>query len=134
MTVATIAHDPRPLTVLFCDDALIAVDKPAGELSVPGRGADKQHCTWSRACAQWPDALVVHRLDQPTSGLLLFARGADVQRRLSRAFAERRVGKRYVAVVHGLVRDDHGRIEAPLAADWPQRPRQRVDAQSGKPA
>lgn len=118
----------------WSDDALIAVDKPAGELSVPGRGADKQHCTWTRVRARWPDALVVHRLDQATSGVLLFARGAAVQRALSRAFAERRVAKHYIAVVHGLVHEDTGRIELPLAVHWPQRPRQRVDHQAGKPA
>ena len=135
MTDATKAvHDERPLPVWWSDEALIAVDKPAGELSVPGRGADKQRCTWLRVCARWPDALVVHRLDQPTSGLMLFARGQAVQRRLSRAFAERRVVKRYVAIVHGLVRDDCGRISWPLSADWPQRPRQRIDHDRGKPA
>ncbi|HET9206869.1 MAG TPA: RluA family pseudouridine synthase, partial [Burkholderiaceae bacterium] len=113
---------------------LIAVDKPAGELSVPGRGADKQHCTWARVRSEWPDALVVHRLDEPTSGLLLFARGVAMQRRLSRAFAERRVVKRYVAVVRGLVHEETGCIDWPLGADWPQRPRQRIDREAGKPA
>ena len=67
MTAVTIAHAPALQTV-FHDDALVAVDKPAGELSVPGRGADKQRCTWTRVREAWPDALVVHRLDQATSG------------------------------------------------------------------
>jgi tRNA pseudouridine32 synthase/23S rRNA pseudouridine746 synthase len=113
---------------------LVAVDKPAGQLSVPGRGDDKADCTWARVRESWPDALVVHRLDQATSGLMLFARGLHVQRVLSRAFAERRVVKGYVAVVHGLLADDAGCIALPLAADWPQRPRQRVDPVAGKPA
>src|SRR5688500_9173815 len=134
MTDAIIARELHALQVLWSDDALIAVDKPAGQLSVPGRGDDKADCTWSRVREQWPDALVVHRLDQATSGLMLFARGLHVQRVLSRAFAERGVGKRYTAVVHGLVADDTGRIELPLAADWPQRPRQRIDPAAGKPA
>jgi tRNA pseudouridine32 synthase/23S rRNA pseudouridine746 synthase len=134
MIDATVARDPHALVVRFCDDALVAVDKPAGELAVPGRGADKQHCTWTRVRASWPDARVVHRLDQATSGLLLFARGLQVQRALNRALAERRVDKRYVAVVHGLLADDEGRIEFPLAADWPQRPRQCIDPVAGKPA
>ena len=73
--------------------ALLAVDKPAGLLAVPGRGADKQDCLWQRVQARWPDACVVHRLDMATSGLMLFARGADMQRRLSRAFASRQVDK-----------------------------------------
>jgi tRNA pseudouridine32 synthase/23S rRNA pseudouridine746 synthase len=134
MTDETVAAEPHALRVLWRDDALIAVDKPAGQLSVPGRGAALADCTWTRARGQWPDALVVHRLDQATSGLMLFARGLHVQRVLSRAFAERGVDKRYIAVVHGLLTDDTGRIELPLAADWPQRPRQRIDHEAGKPA
>jgi tRNA pseudouridine32 synthase/23S rRNA pseudouridine746 synthase len=134
VTDSAVAHEPHTLQVPWHDKALIAVDKPAGQLAVPGRGDDKADCTWARVRALWPDALVVHRLDQATSGLLLFARGAAVQRALSRAFAERRVDKRYVAVVHGLLADDIGRIELPLAADWPRRPRQRVDRDAGKPA
>jgi tRNA pseudouridine32 synthase/23S rRNA pseudouridine746 synthase len=125
------AGDPA---VVWHDDSLIAVSKPAGQLAVPGRGPDKADCTWVRVRAHWPDALVVHRLDQATSGLLLFARGAAMQRALSHAFAERRVSKRYAAVVHGLPQEDAGCIELPLAADWPQRPRQRVDEHAGKPA
>ena len=134
MTDATVAHDPHALQVLWSDVALVAVDKPAGQLSVPGRGDDKADCTWSRVRMRWPDALVVHRLDQATSGLLLFARGLDMQREMSRAFAERRISKHYVAVVHGLLADDEGCIELALAADWPRRPRQRVDPSDGKPA
>ncbi|MEN9630985.1 MAG: hypothetical protein RJA10_4213, partial [Pseudomonadota bacterium] len=72
------------------DLGLLVVNKPAGLLSVPGRGSDKQDCAWARVRAQWPDALVVHRLDMATSGLLLFARGAVLQRELSAAFAGRR--------------------------------------------
>jgi tRNA pseudouridine32 synthase / 23S rRNA pseudouridine746 synthase len=134
MTDATVTREPHALRVLWRDDALIAVDKPAGQLSVPGRGDDKADCTWTRVRALWPDALVVHRLDQATSGLMLFARGLNVQRMLSRAFAERGVNKRYTAMVHGLLADDTGRIELPLAADWPQRPRQRIDHAAGKPS
>jgi tRNA pseudouridine32 synthase / 23S rRNA pseudouridine746 synthase len=134
MTDETVAPEPHALRVLWSDDALVAVDKPAGQLSVPGRGDDKADCTWARVRESWPDALVVHRLDQATSGLMLFARGLHMQRVLSRSFAERSVDKRYTAVVHGLLADDTGRIELPLAADWPQRPRQRIDSAAGKPA
>jgi tRNA pseudouridine32 synthase/23S rRNA pseudouridine746 synthase len=87
-----------------------------------------------RVQARWPDALVVHRLDMATSGLVLFGRGAAAQRALSIAFAERQVRKRYEAVVAGLPADDAGEITLPLAADWPNRPRQKVDAQAGKPS
>lgn len=120
------------IRVLHADEVLVAVDKPAGLLSVPGRGDDKQDCLWARVRADWPDALVVHRLDQATSGVMLFARGAAVQRALSAAFEQRRVAKRYEAVVAGVVADDIGTIDLPLAADWPNRPRQQVDHARGK--
>lgn len=123
---------PDSVPVLFSDDALVVVEKPAGLLAVPGRGADLQDCVACRVQTMFGDALVVHRLDQATSGLMLLARGVVAQRALSRSFEARQVGKRYVAVVHGLVEDDAGSIDLPLAADWPQRPRQRVDAQAGK--
>ncbi len=122
------------LPVLFVDDALLVLDKPAGLLAVPGRGADKADCLATRAQSRWPDALVVHRLDQATSGLMLMARGAAWQRRLSMAFAQRQVDKHYEAVVRGLCRDDAGEIDLPLIADWPNRPRQKVDWQIGKPS
>src|SRR5512139_1289037 len=114
------------LTCLHADAALLVLDKPAGLLSVPGRGADKQDCASARAQAQWPDALIVHRLDMATSGLLLMARGAEMQRRLSMAFEARQVHKRYVALVAGLVNPpagEWGEIDLPLMTDWPNRPR-----------
>ncbi len=118
--------------IVFADDAIIVIHKPPGLLAVPGRlDAD---CAWSRVATTHADALVVHRLDQATSGLMVLARDAAVQRRLSIAFATRQVDKGYEAIVHGLVADDEGRIEAPLIADWPRRPRQCVDLVRGKPA
>jgi tRNA pseudouridine32 synthase / 23S rRNA pseudouridine746 synthase len=127
----------RPVSdafVLHADEAWIVVDKPAGLPAVPGRTADLQDCAAARVQAAYPDALVVHRLDMATSGLLLFARGPAVQRRLGAAFERREVAKRYVAVVSGTPPADAGTIDLPLAADWPHRPRQRVDAARGKPA
>lgn len=122
------------LSILHVDDRLIAIDKPAGLLSVPGRGEDKQDCAWRRVLAIYPEALVVHRLDQATSGLLLFARSLEVQRDLSRQFEQRQIGKRYVAVVWGEVSAEQGEIDLPLAADWPNRPRQQVDHKQGRPS
>ena len=121
------------------DEALLVLDKPAGLLSVPGRGPDKADCLSARARQRWPDALVVHRLDQATSGLLLMARGAAVQRALSAAFAERRIRKRYEALVHGLppapdTADGWGEIDLPLRLDWPRRPRSIVEGAHGKPS
>lgn len=122
------------LDLIYLDDFLIVVNKPAGLLAVPGRGADKQDCLASRVQAKFPDALIVHRLDMATSGLLLLARGAEMQRRLSFMFRERLVTKRYVAVVSGWLEQLAGEIDLPLACDWPNRPRQKVDLVIGKPS
>ncbi|MDD3530429.1 MAG: RluA family pseudouridine synthase [Gallionellaceae bacterium] len=128
---------PAHLAVVHADAALLVLDKPAGLLAVPGRGPDRQDCLSARAQATWPDALVVHRLDMATSGLLLMARGAAMQRRLSMAFAARAVGKRYVAVVAGRLAApaaEWGEIDLPLILDWPNRPRSMVDPVRGKPS
>jgi tRNA pseudouridine32 synthase/23S rRNA pseudouridine746 synthase len=101
---------------------------------VPGRGPDKQDCAWTRVQAAFPEALVVHRLDQATSGLLLFARGPEAQRQLSRLFEQRQVRKGYEAEVWGEVAASEGEVDLPLAADWPSRPRQRVDLANGRPS
>jgi tRNA pseudouridine32 synthase/23S rRNA pseudouridine746 synthase len=122
------------VVVLHVDDDCLVVDKPSGLLSVPGRGAHLQDCVATRVQAEFGDALVVHRLDMATSGLMLFARGAAAQRRLSRAFAQRDVHKRYIALVHGRVAPDQGEIDLPLIADWPNRPLQKVDRERGKPS
>ncbi len=126
--------------VRYVDEALLIVDKPAGLLSVAGRGPAGEDCLHARLLRTWPDALVVHRLDMATSGLIVFARGARAQRMLSIAFAERRVDKRYVAVVAGRPAGDGAdaegwsTIDLPLAADWPARPRQKVDPERGRPS
>jgi tRNA pseudouridine32 synthase/23S rRNA pseudouridine746 synthase len=135
MTAVTLrSNSTNAPRIVQADDALIVIDKPAGQLAVPGRGDDKRHCTWTQVCETFADARVVHRLDQATSGLMVFARGAIVQRKLSQAFAAWQVGKRYVALVFGLLEGDAGCIELPLAADWPRRPMQRVDHDSGRPS
>jgi tRNA pseudouridine32 synthase/23S rRNA pseudouridine746 synthase len=101
--------------LVYVDEHLLVLDKPAGLLAVPGRGADKQDCLSLRAQQLWPDALVVHRLDMATSGLVLMARGIAMQRRLSRAF------------------EPQGVIDVPILPDWPNRPLQKVDA-TGRPS
>lgn len=121
--------------LLFADEHLLVVNKPAGLLCVPGRGADKQDCLSARVQRLFPDALVVHRLDMATSGLCVMARGAAMQRRLSQAFAEREVSKRYVAVVDGsLPAGDWALIDLPIAADWANRPLRIIDTELGKPS
>ena len=129
--------DAPLIHLLHADDALLVLDKPSGLLSVPGRGPDKADCLAARVQARYPEALVVHRLDMDTSGLMLMARGAAMQRALSQAFAARAVTKRYVAVVAGrlaMQETDWGTIDLPLICDWPNRPRQMVDAARGKPS
>jgi tRNA pseudouridine32 synthase/23S rRNA pseudouridine746 synthase len=122
--------------LVYVDEHVLVLDKPAGLLAVPGRGADKQDCLSSRALRLWPDARVVHRLDMATSGLFLMARGLHMQRALGRAFEQREVDKRYEAVVSGKLAapGERGRIDLPLAADWPNRPLQKVDAVHGRPS
>jgi tRNA pseudouridine32 synthase/23S rRNA pseudouridine746 synthase len=121
-------------TILYADSSLIVADKPAGLLSVPGRGEERQDCLAVRVQALYADALIVHRLDMATSGLLLLARGADMHRTMSRAFEQRTVGKRYFAVVHGHLENSGGEIDLPLINDWENRPRQIVDHARGRRA
>lgn len=123
----------RPF-IVHVDPHLLVVDKPAGLPSVPGRTPELQDCAASRVQALHDDALVVHRLDMATSGLLLFARGLQAQRALNRAFEKRQVEKSYVAVVRGRPPQAQGSIALPLIADWPRRPRQMVDLERGKPS
>jgi tRNA pseudouridine32 synthase/23S rRNA pseudouridine746 synthase len=120
------------LELIYCDNTLLVANKPAGLMAVPGRGADKQDCLSVRVQAEFPDALVVHRLDMATSGLMVFGRGAEMQRRLSRLFHDRKVCKRYVALVSGRLVPTSGEISLPLVADWPNRPLQKVDHETGK--
>ncbi len=127
---------PPPLeeTILFEDEHILAVNKPSGLLSVPGRGDHLSDCAEARAKAHDRNARTVHRLDMDTSGILLFGKGAEAHRRLSLLFAERKVEKRYIAWVAGLMPEDDGDIDLPLAVDWPNRPLQKVDMEKGKPS
>jgi len=130
-------YTPPPdtgLALVYADERMLVVDKPSGLLSVPGRGERMQDCLASRVQAVYPDALIVHRLDLPTSGLLVMGRGLDAQRRLSQLFESRQVHKRYEALVSGLMVDDAGEVDLPLITDWPNRPRQMVDHEHGKRA
>jgi len=120
------------LDLVYCDESLLVANKPAGLLSVPGRGMDKSDSMTTRVQKEFPDALSVHRLDMGTSGLLVFALNADMHQRLSRLFRERAVRKIYLAIVAGRVTSSAGEIDLPLAADWPNRPRQKVDLTGGK--
>ena len=127
------------MTPVFEDAHLLVLAKPSGLLSVPGRGPDKQDCLSKRVQDRYPEALVVHRLDQDTSGLILMARGIEAQRRLSRLFETRQVHKRYMAVVQGQPTptevDEAGwhTIDGPILLDWERRPIHIISPE-GKPS
>jgi len=115
----------------------VVVDKPAGMLSVPGRGPDRADCVAARVGAMFPRAtgpLTVHRLDMETSGLMVFALTRPAHAKLSRQFMHRKTGKTYIALLEGEVEGDEGRVELPLTVDWPNRPRQKVCHDTGKPS
>ncbi|MFN3911744.1 pseudouridine synthase [Hyphomonas sp.] len=128
------APPPAWPEIIYADETLVAIDKPSGLLSVPGRGEDKADCALSRVQAEYPDALTVHRLDMATSGLLLFARSKEMQRALSGLFARGEMAKRYMADVWGTPAPGTGEISLPLITDWPRRPLQKVDWALGKPS
>lgn len=119
---------------LYRDDRLWVLDKPAGLPAVPGLGPDKQDCLWHRLLAESPSVLVVHRLDWATSGVILFTLDPATQRELSRQFEARETAKRYVAVVRGEPSEESGTIDLPLAKDFSNPPRHRVDHVHGRSA
>lgn len=115
----------------------VAVNKPSGLLSVPGRGEHKADCARSRVQAMFPDAtgpMTVHRLDLETSGILLLALDKRAHVTLSRQFEKRKVEKKYIAVLDGHVANDEGAVNLPLIVDWPNRPKKKVDYDEGKPS
>ena len=146
------------IPIVFEDEHLLVADKPAGLLTVPGRGPEKAHCLWQLLAESRPGLRVVHRLDMATSGLVVLAKTDAAQRTLSEAFATRQVNKRYEALVHGCLVSSHdpvtsngepaipnafsdepahapwSRIALPICIDWPNRPRSKVDAEHGKPS
>ncbi|MEP2530244.1 RluA family pseudouridine synthase [Shimia sp.] len=135
MTFSSDYHPPMdPLAVLHEDSDIVVVDKPAGLLSVPGRGPHLADCLLSRIQAAFPTALLVHRLDRDTSGVMVFALTPHAQRDLSMQFEKRKTRKTYVARVDGHLEPKTGTVDLPLIVDWPNRPRQMVDHETGKPA
>lgn len=121
------------LVVLYEDDDLIVIDKPAGLLSVMGRLPEHQDSAYLRILASYPEAKVTHRLDMATSGILMFAKHRDAEVAVSRMFQARTVEKRYTALVQGQLQGE-GQVDVPLIADWDNRPQQKVDFDVGKSA
>ncbi|MEM7177985.1 MAG: pseudouridine synthase [Pseudomonadota bacterium] len=123
-----------PLTVIHRDAELLLVDKPSGLLSVPGKPAALADCLEARVRQAFPEALLIHRLDMETSGIMVFAMNRRAQRLINGQFEKRIVKKTYLARVAGAVVDALGTIKLPLIADWPNRPMQKVCFETGKPA
>lgn len=128
-------YDPPqgPLVYIDQDAAVLVLDKPSGLLSVPGKLEGRRDSLETRLRAAHPESLLVHRLDCDTSGVIIFARSKSAQGFLGQEFEQRRAQKTYIARVAGVVAEDTGHIDLPLAADWPNRPRQQVDP-NGRPA
>lgn len=128
-------HPPdTPLDVVHEDHEILVINKPAGLLSVPGKGPDLADCLISRVQVAYPQGLLVHRLDRDTSGVMVFALSPHAQRHLGRQFEKRQIKKTYLARVHGQMAPATGTIDLPLSVDWPNRPLQKVDHAAGKPA
>lgn len=122
------------IPILYEDADLLVVEKPAGLLSVPGRGEDNQDCLINRLIVDFPNARIVHRLDMATSGIIIIALNHQTQATISQYFANREIEKSYIAVIAGCVSEEEGTIDLPLICDWENRPKQIVDHENGKSA
>ena len=120
------------LPILYSDETMLVIDKPAGLLSQPGRRPEKWDSVMTRINAYYPEAVAVHRLDEPTSGLMMVPINKAMGGGLSKSFRERLVNKRYEAIVSGIMEKDEGSVDFPLMADWPNRPRQKIDFENGR--
>ncbi len=123
-----------PLDILHDDHEVVLVNKPSGLLSVPGKGPHLADCLIARVQKVFPTALLVHRLDRDTSGVMIFALTSHAQRHLGLQFEKRQTKKVYVARVWGEMAEKTGTVDLPLCVDWPNRPRQHVDFDNGKAA
>ncbi|MEM7650676.1 MAG: pseudouridine synthase [Pseudomonadota bacterium] len=122
------------LKILHSDDDILVLSKPSGLLSVPGRAPGHEDSLETRVRAEFPDALLIHRLDLETSGVFLMARNKPAQKHIGLQFEKRETEKRYIARIWGHMKDDEGRVDLPLRCDWDNRPRQMVCHEHGKPA
>ena len=129
-------YDPpeAPLDVIHHDEQILVVNKPAGLLSVPGKGTHLSDCLLARVQRVFPDALLVHRLDLDTSGVMIFALTRHAQRHLGLQFEKRQARKIYAARLWGWLEPAEGEVDLPLIVDWPNRPRQKVDHEKGRAA
>lgn len=135
MLVSSAYNPPSdPLDILHADHELICVNKPSGLLSVPGKGEHLADCLIARVQEAFPTALLVHRLDRDTSGVMIFAATPHAQRHLGLQFEKRQTKKAYIARVFGRLEPKEGTVDLPLIVDWPNRPLQMVCHETGKQA
>lgn len=134
MTDAVYSPPSGPLVILHQDHQVLLVDKPSGLLSVPGKGEHLADCLMARVQLVFPEALLVHRLDRDTSGVMIFALTHHAQRHLGLQFEKRQTKKTYVARVWGRLEPRTGTVDLPIAVDWPNRPLQQVDHEKGRAA
>jgi tRNA pseudouridine32 synthase/23S rRNA pseudouridine746 synthase len=134
VTEDTYTPPDTPLEVLHADHEILVVNKPSGLLSVPGKGEHLADCLIARVQQAFPTALLVHRLDRDTSGVMIFALTPHAQRHLGLQFEKRQTKKVYLARVWGEMAEKTGTVDLPLIVDWPNRPRQKVDHAEGRPA
>jgi len=135
MTLLSYTPPQNPfLEVLYQQAGVVAINKPSGLLSVPGKAPEHKDSTWWRVTRVWPDARIVHRLDMATSGIILLALDKPTQAALNKQFEQRLVHKEYRARVWGQLPATRGLIDLPMRCDWPNRPKQCVDFEHGKAA
>lgn len=135
MAIVNYAPPTRPyLQIVFKDEYVLVLNKPSGLLTVPGKALEHKDSLELRVQRVYPTARIVHRLDMATSGLLVMALDKDTHRRLSKQFELRQTRKTYIAKVFGQVNGERGSVDLPLICDWPNRPKQMVCQQRGKPS
>ncbi len=128
-------HPPQnPPEIIYEDEELLAVNKPSGLLSVPGKGEALHDSMQSRLLARNPATLLIHRLDCDTSGVMVFAKSPHAQRHIGLQFEKRHTKKLYIAWVEGLTEEPKGEVDLPIIVDWPNRPMQKICHQTGRPA
>lgn len=123
-----------PLDVIHADHEILIVNKPSGLLSVPGKGPHLADCLIGRVQVAFPQALLIHRLDRDTSGVMVFALTRHAQRHIGLQFEKRMTKKTYVARVWGTLEPKKGTVDLPLIVDWENRPLQKVCHETGKSA
>ncbi|RTE85616.1 MULTISPECIES: RluA family pseudouridine synthase [Gammaproteobacteria] len=122
------------LEFIYRDEDIIVVNKPPGLLTVPGKDIQHKDSVYTRVTTSLPSARIIHRLDMATSGILVMALHKKAQGEMGKQFEKRTVHKTYEAEVLGKLAEHEGMVNLPLRCDWPNRPKQMVDHEEGKPA